>query len=290
MELLPEHKVVSAGVDWLTATAYRTRANEPFYELGKDIIADAARLGNDVSNWKAQGYHGLRCAGARVGLRHDTFIVQLSSDDARERWSDVAALASNVSRVDLQVTYEFERRQTKFFREEHRRAMAGRGGRGRTSNVTLITSTLTGDSIYLGQRSSDVYARCYDKGLESKEAPAGKLIRHEIELKRDAAKNTVAQLLDSPDAATLSLQMVSRHFDGKRLRVSSHAEPHRAVARARLKTDNARRLRWLHAAVKPSVAVLLEAGEHEAVLQSLGLLEAVQELCRSGKLKTMKAR
>ncbi len=288
MTLLPAHKIASVGVDWLTATAYRNHTHEEFYEHGKALIENNARLGNDISNWKAQGYHGLKCAGARVGLRHDTFIVQLSSDDARERWKQVAALSSNISRLDLQVTYEFERAQKRFFVEEHNRAMAGASGRGRKANITLITSTLTGDSIYLGQRSSDVYARCYDKGRESREAEAFKLIRHEIELKRDAAKRTVERLIQSEDSEMLALGLVTAHFDRKHLRTSSAIHAHRESARACQTTDNTRRLRWLHGSVAPSVAVLLAAGEHEAVLKSLGLLEAVKELCRSGKLKSMK--
>jgi hypothetical protein len=290
MQPLPAHKINSLGVDWLTATAYRTKANRQFYELGKDIISDNAKHGNDVSNWKAQGYHGIKCAGARAGLRHDTFIVQLSADDAREHWKQVAELSNNVSRVDLQVTYEFERVQKSFFRDEHERAMSGKATNGRKANVTLITSTLTGDSIYLGQRSSDVYARCYDKGRESKQSDPFKVIRHEIELKRDAAKRTVERLIESPDPDTLTLGLVSRHFDLKHLRTSSQIHIDSESARARVISTNDKRLRWLHASVKPSVAVLLAAGEHEAVLKSLGLLEAVQELCRSGQLRKWKER
>jgi len=288
MNLLPAHKIESVGVDWLTATAYRNRNHEEFYEHGKSLIGINARLGNDISNWKAQGYHGVKCGGVRVGLRHDTFIVQLSSDDARERWKDVAALSSNVSRVDLQVTYAFEQVHKNFFIEEHRRAVAAKAESGRKANVTLITSTLSGDSIYLGQRSSDVYARCYDKGRESRQAEAFKLIRHEIELKRDVARRTVARLIQSDDSDALALGLVSAHFDRKHLSTSSAIHPHRESARARISSDNSRRLRWLHASVSPSVQVLLEAGECEAVLKSLGLLKAVQELCRSGQLKSMK--
>ncbi len=286
--LLPAHIIESAGVDWITCTAPRARAHEEFYEVGKSLVEDAARLGNDVSNWQGQGYHGVRAAGVRVGLRYDTFICQLSSDDARDNWKRVHALASNVSRLDLQVTYRFKRAQPKFFRDEHRRAVAGRGGKGRKSNVTLITSTLQGDSIYLGQRSSDVYARCYDKGMESKEAPAGSLIRHEIELKRDVARRTSDRLSLSPSDSLLSVALVSRHMSGKHLRTSGLDDSNPQIARARQITDNVRRKRWLHSAVRPSVEVLLAAGEVEAVLDCLGLREAVEALCASGQLKRRK--
>jgi hypothetical protein len=271
-------------VDWLTATAYRNRKHEEFYETGKMLIEANAKLGNDVSNWKAQGYHGLKCAGVRVGLRHDTFICQLSSDDARESWKTVAALATNVSRLDLQVTYEFEQAQKDFFIEEHKQAVAGKSGRGRKPNVTLITSSLLGDSIYLGQRSSDVYARCYDKGMESKCAPRYKLIRHEIELKRDAAARTVQRLQAAPSESFLTIEMVSNHMALKHLRTASHNSSNRESARARQLPDNDRRLRWLRSAVKPSVAILLQAGRIGDVLECLGLTNSVGELCRTGKL------
>jgi hypothetical protein len=286
MNLLPAHKIESAGVDWLTATAYRNRKHEDFYEQGKALIESNAKLGNDVSNWKAQGYHGLKCAGVRVGLRHDTFICQLSSDDARENWKQVAALSTNVSRLDLQVTFELERADKMFFIEEHERAMAAKATNGRKANVTLITSSLSGDSIYLGQRSSDVYARCYDKGIESKSAPRYKLIRHEIELKRDAAKRTVQRLEAAPSDFLLTQELVSSHMALKHLRTSSANHGNRENARARVSSDNDRRLRWLANAVKPSVAVLVEAGRIADVLECLGLSLAVRELCRTGKLNS----
>jgi hypothetical protein len=288
MPLLPAHKIESVGVDWLTATAYRNNKHEEFYEHGKTLIESNAKLGNDITNWKAQGYHGLKCGGVRVGLRHDTFICQLSSDDARESWKPVAALSTNISRLDLQVTYEFEHAQKDFFIEEHRSARDGEATNGRKANVTLITSTLTGDSIYLGQRSSDVYARCYDKGRESRQADAFKLIRHEIELKRDAAKRTVSRLEAAPSGSNLILELVSGHMALKHLRTSGAIHGNPEVARARVSSDNDRRLRWLAASVKPSVAILLEAGRVADVIECLGLTEACQELCRTGKLKPKK--
>jgi hypothetical protein len=276
---LPAHRIESAGVDWLTATAHRSKANEPFYELGKQLIEDNARMGNDLSNWKAQGYHGLKSGGVRVGLRHDTFICQLSSDDAREMWMPVAKLATNITRIDLQVTFNFLRRQKRFFHEEWKRATGSHTGRGRKSNVTLITSTLSGDSIYLGQRSSDVYARCYDKGVESKTEASCKVVRHEIELKRDAAKRTAARLMASPSPESLALSLVARHMRTKQLRTPGAIELDRESARARQTTDNDRRLRWLGSAVAPSVAVLLQAGRLDDVLSALGLTEACQAWC-----------
>jgi hypothetical protein len=277
MTELEPHKIVSIGVDWLTATAYRTRANEPFRDLGRRLLSGAVKQGNDVSTWKAQGYRGLKSSGVREGLRHDTHIIQLSGDEALDNWRAVADLATNVSRLDLQVTFEMEVVRPDFFERQHAAARDAVGGRGRKSNVTFITSRLTGDSLYLGQRTSDIYARCYDKGMESKCAPRGKLIRHELEMKRDVAKSAVARLREGTSEAVEIASMVCSHMSKQSLATPTHAEIDRESARARLIPDNDRRLRWLRGAVKPSVEHLIRAGRVAEVLESLGLMEVAEQ-------------
>lgn len=277
MTLSEAHTVVSVGVDWLTATAYRTRNHEQFHELGKSLLQAARERGNDVLPWKAQGYRGTKAGGVRQALRYDTHIIQLSSDDARESWRDVAALASNVSRLDLQVTFELERARPSFFREQHERASVGMKGRGRKRNLTYITSRLTGDSIYLGQRTSDIMGRCYDKGMEAKCAPRGRLIRHELEMKRDYAKRVAARLLKSSSEVADVGSLVCDYMRQQHLETAAYIYANRESARARQTTDNARRLRWLRSSVRPSVAVLVEAGSMADVLTSLGIMEAARE-------------
>lgn len=285
MTSLPDHKIDSIGVDWITSTTPRTKNFEGFRELGMSLVEDAAKAGNDLRTWKRQGYAGYICAGVSVGWRGDSNLIQLRSDDARLSWKPVAEAAVNVSRLDLQMTYELKQAQADFLLDEHKSATAANLGRGRKRNLTLITSALTGDSVYFGQRSSDIYGRAYDKGLESKSAPKGKLIRHELEMKRDVAKSHAMKLCESPSPDMLIAGYVSSFMSRQHLRTSDNFHANRESARARSSSDNARRLRWLRSSVSRSVEVLLEAGELKAVLSSLGLLEAVGAACKSGQLK-----
>lgn len=270
-DALRPHKIVSVGIDWLTATAYRTREHEGFQELGSKLLSDVKQQGNDERLWKARGYHGKHCAGVRCGIRADTHLIQLSGDDAHEHWKEVAQLSTNISRLDVEVTLQFESADSEFIQRQSARAQTSKRRRCRTSNVTLITSTLTGDSLYLGQRSSDLYLRCYDKGRESKTLPAGLLIRQEAELKRDRAKSFALELIASPESDRVAGAFISSLFRRRGIQTAMNYEEYGESARAKSSTDQYRKLCWLKQAVAPSVRSLLESGKGEEVLRALGL-------------------
>jgi hypothetical protein len=266
--------IESAGVDWMTATAYRGRHGERFYERSNDLISDAARQGNDIRLWRAGGYHGKQCAGIISGQRHDTYILKLSSDDARESWRESFQLSSNVSRIDVQATFRLPSRDVAFISRQRDNALEAKSGRGRKSNVTLIQSSSQGDSLYLGQRSSDVYARCYDKGKEQKTDKSGLLIRQELEYKGDRAKQVAGVLAESPSAGVKSASIVSSYMRGRGIQTLTSVDSFYVGARGRVSSDIAS-LRWMRAAVRPSIIRLLARDRLADVLMALGLSDLV---------------
>lgn len=269
--------LVSAGVDWLTATAYRTSNNDPFDLLGRELVERQAALGHEVKTHKAGGYHGLQTEGVSRGVRHDTYIIRLSSDVAHDNWRDVAALATNISRCDVEITLEFDEPVTDFITSNQALALSHGGTRGRRRNVTLIQSTSQGDSLYLGKRTSDVYARVYDKGREQKIAPLGTLYRQEIEYKAERAARVVSHLTEAECEVTESAALVCSYMRSAGLQTMWY-DGKRAMA-AREKTGaKPRQLRWLEQAAKPSVVRLCEAGRLREVLECLGLAAYVMPL------------
>lgn len=271
--LAQPYAIVSAGVDWLTATAYRRREFEPFHALARAMQEQEAAQGNDVRPFNSQGYRGWHSGGARFGVRADTWLCQLSADVAHARWKEIASLASNVSRLDVEVTVKLEHPHSSIFSEQHQSALRGKAGRGRRANVTLISSSSDGDSLYFGKRQSDVYGRHYDKGRESRLMPAGQLLRYEIELKREPARQAANVLLHVEDERIDALGIVSGYFAGKQIRVPSKDVEPRWDASSLTRTDKERQLRWLGSAVKPTVEKLLRQGARAEVLRALGLIE-----------------
>jgi len=274
-DTLPRPAVlVSAGVDYLTATCYRTSGNEPFKLLGERLVAEQADIGHEVLSWKASQYHGVRTEGIIRGVRFDTHIIRLSSELAHDNWKEVYDLATNVTRIDCEMTFKFDERHPTFFRENETLALAHRGGRGRRKEVELRCSRTTGDRLNLGRRQSEVYARCYDKGMEQRCALAGLLIRQELEFKGDRASQVAAHLAQSKSEATDALDMVSQYFRASGVQTMWNDGKFAMAARG-TERQKPRKLRWLEQAVKPSVLRLLEAGKLIEVLEALGLSEKV---------------
>jgi DNA relaxase NicK len=210
----------------------------------------------------------------RVGLRHDTHIIQLSSDAAHEHWKEVAELATNITRVDLEVTFELEQVEHGFIRRNFELMRQHHAGRGRARNLSVIENTVKGCTLYAGARSSDIYARGYDKGAESKTMEKGKLFRQELEMKRQLAKDIVVELQTADSVPLYCASVVSSHFRKLGAETSNVIESNRKSARACQPSNDCQRLRWLGSAVAPSVRLLLSKGKHVEVARALGLDEA----------------
>jgi DNA relaxase NicK len=264
----------SVGVDYFTATAYRTGIGHSFKDLGYHLIEQSTSIGNDVCTYRARDYIGYQSGGVCVGTRSDTHIIRLSSDEAREHWREVYQLATNVSRIDLQLTFKLERAHESYIREEHARAIRAKQGQGRRREIELRWNNVKGDTLYLGSRTSDIFARMYDKGCESKTEQAGKLIRQEIEYKGKTAVAVSDRVHESESEQTSIAQFVSTYIRRFDLQTPENATANVQCARG-LTTNNDIKRQWLRTAVRPSIKRLLEAGMLEEVLEALGLTDQV---------------
>jgi DNA relaxase NicK len=261
----------SAGVDWLTCTAIRCAEDKPLYELALSLIEGEKDAGNDVRKFSLAGYHGYGAGGARYGVRDDSIILQLSGETARLHWREAHALARNVSRLDAQLTVQLAYTQPEIIKTLHSDAMSHRSRGGRPSNRTLITSTVSGDTLYLGQRVSDSYLRAYDKGIEQRSCDAGVLLRYESESKRLRAVEDARQLSCAEDEATSAAALVCSRFMRQGVRVPASCSQWQWNSLFLPLSDNDRKLRWLRSSVLPTVAHLTKAVGRSAILEALGL-------------------
>lgn len=264
----------SVGVDYLTATAYRTGDGHPFRDFGQHLLEQSALAGNEVRPYRERDYRGYQAGGVICGTRADTHLIRLSSDEARDHWREVYRRSTNVSRIDLQLTLRLAREYEPYIREQHHTAMTAKQGRGRRREVELRWNSVKGDTLYLGTRTSDIFARVYDKGRQEKWCPPGLLIRQEIEYKRKVAK-AVAEQLHSMESDTIGIApLVSTYISRFGLQTRTNEELNVQYARGRTTSIDLKR-RWLSQAVKPSVARLVECGMLQEALDALGLSELV---------------
>lgn len=268
---VPATAVLSAGVDWLTATSPRDYDPLPFTRFGEWLVRAQAAIGGQVRPERRLGYVGLGANHCFWGQRHDGVMVQLAGADAAEWWSVPVGMGAHVTRIDLQVTADVGR-DLKWLALRHwREACRFRPARGRPAEPEILAHPRRGDTLYLGDRSSELHARCYDKHREQPgDYPVGAW-RYEVEYKSAAAQVTAARLLDATPYLPRLAATVHEHFaeHGCRPLFSQQDAPLELLL-PRSRTDDARARRWLRQQVRGTVQRLARKGLYEELLADLG--------------------
>lgn len=262
----------SAGVDWITATARDSSRNSPLALQGKAAIAIERTRGNLERPWRWKGYEGLTCGSASLARRHDGTIVRLSSGLASDRWRYILPDCDNVSRLDLQVTMHDSDQSASHAAVAYEETKLARAAVKRPWGATLIVGTPTGQTCYIGSRSSDRYGRIYDKYAETQEVEYLNTWRYETEYKGAPAATLGRSLGESADVSQDVTALVVAFFIRRGVTVpflgcSLLGEPLSHYRRS----DHERTLEWLRMQVAPAVARLRRAGLGSRTLIALGL-------------------
>jgi DNA relaxase NicK len=133
---------------------------------------------------------------------------------------------------------------------------------------------MSGNTLYLGRRVSDVFMRVYDKHRESKLDHYKGCWRFEVQYNNRAAWTTMQALAEHNfDDEWLRDRVLSefmkRGISGAGLKRGTCAVPFRRDPRPA--SSSSSRLAWLKSQVRPTVDQLVQAGYREEVLVALGL-------------------
>ena len=268
---------VSTGIDYLTCSYEPSAVDGALDELIDATIVSERSKGNFVKPWSGYGYSGLKVGQFHCGERPDGRCVMLSGELAHESWARFAATASNVSRLDIEVTGRCGRQPAAEIARLLRAARGFSPPTGRPRKVGLRREWPQGMTLYLGSRQSAVYMRIYDKGAESGDDYYAGCVRIEAELKKGASAFMAAYLLRSPDreqavCVRLSQLLAGSGGGSQLLNDTRYQLILTDLQRSpRCLSDIATSLSWLTTQVSPTVKRLIDAGEKEKVLEALGL-------------------
>lgn len=276
-------KILESGVDWLTVTAERGQLSDKLIALADPLLHQQESQGNRVLLWKGNGYHGRTSGAVSLGIGRQGGIVTLKSREAFLSAELFLGGDYRVTRLDLQTTC-FDKSKmedrwlSEYFALQHREKKVGR-----PLSSDLRLNSGGGSTLYLGSPKSDVIARGYDKGIEQKIAQAGECQRFEVQYRRRFAKLQAARLYQSKNKPHHTATIVTRFFQARGISVPRVAKDlpgfevqHEALYSKRAASDSERSLRWLGAAVAPSVRRLIELGKRDAVMRALGLADDEQ--------------
>src|SRR5215208_4099596 len=175
---------IDAGVDWLTCTARGKDAREAMRAQTDAILQEESGAGVDITCAALRDYSGWRGPGYSIGSRRDDDLVVLTSNRAARQWKTVAQAATNVSRLDLQVTVWTHGEQPVLSRWYYQKLKRAARGKGRPRELDLRQTYPQGDTLYVNKRIGDNYGRVYDYASAHKQGEPRTLWRYEVELKR----------------------------------------------------------------------------------------------------------
>lgn len=209
MNFVERHtKALSAGIDWLTCSKEDVRPGDEWDDLATSLLHGSVQEGEKVRLATWMGYAGLKSSCMFYGWLARRSVVWMSGPHVPAHTCKLISMASNVSRLDLQLTVEHTPADSSLGRINFRRAAGHEGRPGQKPIVTEIHDTKGGWTVAIGSRISDQYGRHYDKGVEAKVGRPGEIWRYEVEYKRAMAKKVAAQMALSgkvPDDAARSV-------------------------------------------------------------------------------------
>lgn len=221
--------ILECGVDWLTCTAPCGRAGNRLYEFAAEQISKENAAGGAASAAIRLGFSGHRSKHVFVGRNPTHVMFQASGLRCSPLATEAITLATNVSRMDLQVTVWTEGEQPHLGLWTYRR-LCERGEAARhNSRLTMIQGQPDGETLYVGRRVSEWYGRLYDKTAELGLEQPRLIWRYELELKGKAALRQARKLVASGGHPSSASKPVHEWYTKKGVQ-PAFAEPSTATA------------------------------------------------------------
>lgn len=271
---------MSAGVDWLTMTVNSEGDRDTLFEraIKMRVLLEAIER-QEARKFYWRGYEGFSIAGLDYGERQQETLLRLRGDAASSYWKLFVRLATNVSRVDLQVTFAIDPPMPHLVSTYYNNLHPSE-----VQFTRLENTSRGGQTLYVGSRSSDVFGRIYDKGVQSGLLPVpGYLWRYELEYKNYYAPQAINRLIVEKcgrcSLSRLITNTIWTYFDKRNLPplFNRRGDADIITVACRVRSDELdRQLDWLRQQVSPTVKRIFTRNR-TSVLDALGLSEAEAE-------------
>lgn len=259
---------MEVGVDWITCSGSLEVSGA---DAGWLLLGIAGEEKKHESAF--YGYKGWRQGHLFYGEKETKWLAQISGYPAADNWRGLFALADTCTRLDLQMTIRYGDDYGELVEEEYTFAVAQRLLNRAYPKLTLIKGDPTGDTFYMGDRSSDYFFRMYDKAAQTATPEYANCIRYELEVKGKRAGAVGQACLDANDEQRWMAGYIQGHLHSHGLFPPLPAMQSFLVEPRRLEAvPDERRLEWLNKQVSPTVQRLIARGRGGDVLQALGII------------------
>jgi DNA relaxase NicK len=220
------------------------------------------------------GFDGWECAGCFIGSNDEMHYAQFAGKHADGAYHMIEHPKVHISRIDLQVTVQYDIELPKEGRFQY--AYAIRHNKGlpehRRRKINLFAGSDGGDTVYVGSPTSDVRGRLYNKSAQSGEKAYERSWRYEVVYRNTYAAVVFRRVIDSGDAsASVISQNVTQWYGERGINIlgvrSDGADTISPVKAA--STDVERKLRWIKNQVIPTIRKLAEMGYAEELMETI---------------------
>lgn len=266
--------VIEAQPDYITVTCADGPRAFGLRAICYELVEVESERGNKATGFTRWGYQGETCGLVTWGSRPDGVMAQVAGPLAAVEFSRLYPIATNISRLDLAATVALDGPHPDLARSLYDQGRTATRHAGFPLNGTIIERWSGGGTFYLGSRSSELFARVYDKHAESGDARYKDAWRWELEAKGTMAKRIAERLWDQGDRPAFCASYVHQHFTRRGLPPQWDCrQPVDPELSIHPPTTAARRIGWLQNGVKPAFQWLQERGYHDEAVMALGLDE-----------------
>jgi hypothetical protein len=266
-------QTVSCGVDWISATLGREELDEQTWlydNLG--ALSDVQALGNVYKRRSLLGFDGWESGGCFVGSNEKMHYAQFAGKYANDAYRYVEHPKAHISRIDLQVTVQYDIELPKEGRFQYARAMHHNKGlpEHRRRRIHLYAGSDNSDTIYLGSPSSDLRGRIYNKAKQSNEYAYERAWRYEVVYRNEHAVRVFRRVFDSDtEASSIISSLVASWYAERGVEILDlgNRPVVTLTAPKTPKSDVERKLRWIKNQVVPTIRKLAELGYAEELME-----------------------
>lgn len=264
--------IVDTGLDWLTVTTVKGHQSAQMLATIREFVEAEYPLDSIPDDWKGLGYTGQKVGEIKYGRRNVDEAILIMSGKTSDKFSvRFKVPAERVTRCDVQVTIALDRPDSmlayKLYTDLMRLTKQQKSGK-----VYKYISSNSGDTLYAGKRSSDVYLRLYDKSRDSGINQLGSIWRYEIEFKRGRAKSVYKAIESSEMRYSAIARLVWDEF--RKRGIDPEFDPSHPIVAietgTKVSTPDSK-LGWLERCVAPVVTQLVNLGYEREVIRCLKL-------------------
>lgn len=268
-------RIIDVGVDWLTLVSSKEVENHDLALAGWYEAFNLARHRSGlVDDAHVLGYAGIKTENMFVGTRFDGAMMRVSGPLAKESFLSLPYKLASVTRLDLQVTVNWEGTGAHPCRLAAIHAQSANEllPSSRQRNIQETHDNAQGYTTYIGSRQSGSFSRVYHKSAQDPDAYGPNAYRYEVQFNKDTAMKVLEALHEHQENLESAITTIVWDWHERRgiIPVFRRSEERVIVARDTLPaTELDKKLGWLYNQVRPSVEGLIEQGLGEEVFIAL---------------------